>query len=123
MNLAEELRKVFVDLDKYESETEGTWDWGVRKCRDKEISLLTADMDETIRFMDTECTADEYAWISEVFEDVAEITQSGRFIEAIHRLADKYPEVTEEYKLFTFIEGAEDMIWDDDEEASESNGA
>ena len=123
MKLAEELREVLKLRDQVEERSQGNDYYGMQQCWKKEISLLTADMDETIRFMDTECTADEYAWISEVFEDVAEITQSGRFIEAIHRLADKYPEVTEEYKLFTFIEGAEDMIWDDDEEASESNGA
>ncbi len=121
MNLADELREVFIDLDKYESDTEGTWDWGVEKCRQKEVELLTADMNETLRYLDNECTADEFAWISEVFDDVAEITQSRRFTEVLRRLAEKYPEETKKYNILSFIESAEAVIGED-EENSEPNG-
>jgi hypothetical protein len=122
MSLASELREVLKLRDEVEERSQGNDYHGMQQCWKKEIALLTADMDETIRFMDTECTADEYGWISEVFEDVAEITQSRRFLEAIHRLADKYPEETEKDKLLTYIVGAEELIWDDDEESSGQNG-
>ena len=124
MSLASELREVLKLRDEVEERSQGNDYYSIQQCCKKEISLLTADMDETIRFLDTECTGDEYVWLSEVFDDVAEITQSRRFIEALYRLADKYPEETKEYNILSFIESAEAGIWDDDEEeASAPNGA
>ena len=113
MKLADDLRNIFKDLDKYESVTDGTWDWGVEQCRNKEIALLTADMNETLRYLEDECTGDDFGWISEVFDDVAEITQSRRFIEALRKLAIKYPKETKDYNIIPFIDSAEACIWDD----------
>lgn len=115
MRLSDELRKIFDDLDKFESVEEGTWDWGVEHCRKKEIELLTANMNETLQYLDEECTGDDFGWISEVFEEIAEITQSKRFIEALRRLAEKYPEETKVYNIISFIDSAEACIWDEND--------
>ena len=122
MNLAAELREVLKLRDQIEEESQGNDYAGIEKCWKREVELLTADMNETLLYLDNECTADEFSWISEVVEDVAEITQSKRFIDALRRLAEKYPEETKEYNIISFIDSAEAGILED-EEASDLDSA
>ena len=63
----EEFRKVI----KERIECPDEWDYGVERCWKKEIEILSEDIPSTIEFLMTECTADEYSWISEVIEDLA----------------------------------------------------
>ena len=91
--------------------TNDEWDYGVHICWDEMISVFSEDMAKTIRFLETECTASEYSWLSEIFEDIAEKTQSRDFIATLRRLAVKYPEETEKYNVKSFIDGAESCIW------------
>lgn len=92
--------------------TDDEWEYGVEQCHKKLISLLSEKIDETITFLDNDCTADQFSWISEVFDEIADITQSHAFIDALKRLATKYPEETKEYNILSFIESAECMIKD-----------
>ena len=115
MSLSTELREVFKLRDQIEEETQGNDYISIEKCWKTEIELLTADMNETLQYLESECTADEFSWISEVFEEVAEITQSKRFIEALRKLALKYPKETKEYNIISFIDSAEAGIYEDDE--------
>ena len=71
-------------------------DFGTQKCWDEEIEILSRDMSETIKFIEDECSDEIFCWIAEVFEDVAEITQSKEFIETIKKRAAKI--VDEEYR-------------------------
>ncbi len=64
-------------------------DFGTQKCWDQEIEILSRNMPETINFIENECTDDIFCWIGEVFEDVAEVTQSRDFITAIKKRAEK----------------------------------
>lgn len=58
--------------------TEDEWDYGVKQCWEEEIAILSRNIDDTIAFLESECTADEFAWLSEVIDDVAEKTQRRR---------------------------------------------
>ena len=61
----------------------------IQKCWDEETKILTRDIAQTINFSENECDDDTFCWIGEVFEDVAEITQSKEFVAAIKRRAAK----------------------------------
>ena len=61
----------------------------IQKCWDEETKILTRDIAQTINFIENECDDDTFCWIGEVFEDVAEITQSKEFVAAIKRRAAK----------------------------------
>lgn len=87
--------------------TDDEWDYGVEQCHKKLIELMTEDINMSIQFLDNDCTADQFSWLSEVFDEIAEITQSKEFIEALKRLAIKYPEETKTYNIMSFIESAE----------------
>ena len=64
-------------------------DFGTQKCWDREIEILTRDISETIKFIENDCSDDTFCWIGEVFEDIAEKTQSSEFIETIKKRAKK----------------------------------
>ena len=90
--------------------TNDEWDNAVHLCWEEMVTVFSEDMEKTICFLETDCTASEYSWLSEVFEDIAEKTQSREFIAALRKLAMKYPEETEQYNVMSFINGAEACI-------------
>lgn len=90
--------------------TDDEWEFGVEQCWEQEINILSEDIQQTIAFLDNECTADEFSWLSEIFERVAEKTQSRDFIECLYRVAQKFPEECKTYNVFEFIRDAEQHI-------------
>ena len=57
----------------------------IQRCWDEETKILSCDISQTINFIENECDDETFCWIGEVFEDVAEITQSKEFVAAIKR--------------------------------------
>ena len=110
MNISEEFRKVLFERIRISNETQDNWDYGIEKCWEKEIAILSADMDETINFLNNECTAEESVWMSEVFDDIADKTQSMDFIYALYAIASKFPVECREYNVLAFIRDAEKCV-------------
>lgn len=88
-------------------QTDDEWTEGVQKCQEELISVLCEDIDGTLQYLRSECTADEFSWISEVFDEIAIRTKSREFIAVLRVLVEKYPEETEEYNIIPFIDSAE----------------
>ena len=80
------------------------------KC---EIELFTRNLQETIDFLDNDCTAEQLSWMSEVFEEISAKLQSWDFIDALNRCADKYPEECKVYSIKECIEYAIGQLDDD----------
>lgn len=74
------------------------------------IALMTNDIKQTIHFLDTDCTEDEFIWLSEIFDEIAEKTKSKEFIEALRRVATKYPEAVKKYNIKYFIDTASEYV-------------
>jgi hypothetical protein len=108
--IADEIRTVL----KKRSETDDEWTYGVEQCWQKEIEILSRNMDETISFLENDCTADEFSWLSEVFDDVAEKTQSRLFVDALHRVARKFPEECKKYYIDRVLQYADGALLDAD---------
>ena len=104
----------FHELIKKRAATNPEWDYGIEKCRDEMTVAFCADINETIRFLDEECTGEELIWLSEVFENIAARTQSEEFIAAIKRTAAKYPVETEMYYIADNINYAECLVGEED---------
>lgn len=88
MNVCE-LRKelshrLSIDMNDY-CRTNESW----RKLTE----ILSENISETIRFFQQECTDEELFWLSEVFEEVVEETQSKELIQV---LRDRLAQVTSE---------------------------
>lgn len=71
-----------------------------------EIELLSRNLQDTIQFLDNDCTAEQLIWISEVFEEISAKFQSWDFIDALYRCTDKYPEESKRYNIKDCIEFA-----------------
>ena len=91
-------------------ETEDELPWDDMKSIKATIQLFTANLQDTIDFLDNDCTADQFSWMSEVFDEISEKLQSWNFIDALRRTAAKYPEETEKYNINSFIDSAEGML-------------
>ena len=85
----EELKAVVAERIRIGDETQDEWDYGIQKCWDKETEILTRDLEKTISFIENECDDETFCWIGEVFDDVADCTQSKEFVAAIKSRAAK----------------------------------
>ena len=75
-----------------------------------EIEMLSRDLNETVQFLDNDCTAEQLVWISEVFEEISARLQSWEFIDALKRVADRFPEECDKYRIRDFITFAEGQL-------------
>ena len=98
------------DLIKKREETHPEDFYAAEKVWKEEVDLLVSDIEGTIEFIRERCTADEFAWLSEVFDEVAERTKSSEFIDSLYYAAQKYPEETIEYNIISFIESAKNLV-------------
>jgi len=86
------------------------WAYPIQLCWDELTALFTRNIDDTIAFLDNDCTAEEFGWISDVFDFVADETQSKAFVDALYRIAEKYPEEVKENNIMYFINDAASKI-------------
>ena len=68
-----ELVKQFAKLEPHDSV-------GQQECWNKMIEILSSDIQESIKFFQNECSVEELYWLSPVFEDVADKTNSQQLI-------------------------------------------
>ena len=53
---------------------------------DAEIKQFTINLDESIRFIESECTDEELYWLAEVFDDIMDKTRSIEFLDSIRHM-------------------------------------
>ena len=104
----------FKEVIKTRNETDDEYDYGVEMCDKEEIQILAEDIPSTIEYLQNQCTADEFVWISEVIDDLAEKTRSRELVECYKDLMNKHPKETKEYYIGFCVECAEDFLEDTD---------
>ena len=102
----------FKEVIRRRKETHDEYDYGVEMCNKEEIQVLAEDIPSTIEYLKNDCTADEFVWISEIIDDIAEKTKSRELVECYKNLMNKYSEETKEYYIGFCIECAEDFLQD-----------
>lgn len=100
----------FREVIRERSEMSDEWSFGVEQCWKKEIEILSQDIPSTIEYLKNECTADEYTWISEIIDDLAESTQSKELIEVYKSLMIKYPDEYKKHNILSSIKFAESSL-------------
>ncbi len=56
--------------------TNDEYDYGIEQCHKKMLDIISQDTDGAITFLRNECTASEFSWLSEIFDEIAETTNS-----------------------------------------------
>ena len=102
--LAEEEKKCLPELPDY---------WETSPAINAEIALFTRNLQETVQFLDNDCTADQLSWLSEVYEEISAKLQSWEFIDALNRAADRFPEECKKHCIRDFIQFAEGQLNDE----------
>ena len=102
----------FREVIRRRNETHDEYDYGVEMCNKEEVQILSEDIPSTIEYLQNQCTADEFVWISEIIDDIAEKTKSRELVECYKNLMNKYSEETKEYYIGFCIECAEDFLQD-----------
>ena len=108
----DKFREIMKERIRISIETQDNWDYGIEQCCKKLIDVMSEDIEATNQFLLSDCTADEFIWTSEVFEEVAERTKSRSFIATLYRVAEKYPEESKEYYVRDVITYAEGFLDD-----------
>lgn len=103
----DEFKTIIAERERLWKETHDEWDCGIDKCRGKLVSLLTSDIFATNEFLKTQCSFDEILWISEVFDTIAEKTQSKEFITTLREVVQKFPDGEQKDRLIYEINWAE----------------
>lgn len=99
----------FHEIIKKRASIEEEWYTEIEKCWEEMVNIFSTNISNTILFLDV-CTADEFSWLSEIFEDIAKKTHSKDFIAALRKTSDKYPEETQQYNIIDFIDSAECIV-------------
>ena len=102
----------FKEVIRRRKETHDEYDYGVEMCNKEEIQILAEDIPSTIEYLKNDCTADEFVWISEIIDDLAEKTRNRELMECYKSLMGKFPEESKRYHVDFCIECAEDFLED-----------
>lgn len=113
MNI-DRFREIIRERNRISADGQDEWSYGIEQCWKQEVEILSEDVKSTIAFLKEECTDDEYSWISEVIDDLAEKTQSKELIQCYKALMDKFPEECKKYNIAGSIEFAEAALEEGD---------
>ena len=102
MSFKEEFKNSIGELKKIDSND----NYKHEELWKNELDIVTKNINETIEYLQAECTEDEFSWLSEIFVKIVEKCPSKEFIDVLYKLAEKYPEETKKYNIMSFIEEA-----------------
>ena len=86
---------------------------GVEECWKEEIEILSEDVPSTVAYLKNDCTADEFAHISDIIDDLAAETQSREIVECYKNLGKKYPDMAKTFNFAGCVEYAEAALGED----------
>lgn len=109
MNI-QKFKSIIKEREYVEKISYGEWQEGIDKCREEEITVLAQDIPSTMKYLKHDCTPEEYSWISEIIDDLAEETGSTALIECYKDLMKKFPEECRKYNIAGSIESAEEIL-------------
>lgn len=112
MNIGK-FKEIIRERCRIAAECRDEWSFGIEKCWNEEIEILGEDVDATISFLQNECTAEEFSWISEIIDNLVERTRSRELLQAYKNLADKFPEECRESNILESVKFAENVLNED----------
>lgn len=107
------FKEIMRERCRIAAECRDEWSFGIEKCWSQEIEILSEDVNATISFLQNECTAEEFSWISEIIDNLAERTRSRELVQAYKNLDDKFPEECRESNILESVKFAENVLNED----------
>lgn len=110
----DKFREIIQERNRISIETQDEWDYGIGQCCKQEIAILVEDLSSTLQFLKEECTAEEFMWISEITDELAETTHGKEIIDCYKTLIDKYPIESKKYNILNRLKFAEAALKEGD---------
>lgn len=101
------FKELIAERIKLSIKTQDEWDYAIDLVNNKMIDLICSNIDAAIDYILNDCTGDEFAWLSEFFDEVIEKTLSQKYIDALRVVTKKYPIETKKYNIISFIDDAQ----------------
>lgn len=101
--ITEKLRKAIANR----AVTDDEWDYGVQQSWQEVLSIISKSHNGFVDFIENDCTADEFSWLSEIYDEIIDVFPSKRIISALRKVASKYPDEVKKYNLNYCIDEAE----------------
>ena len=76
----------------------------------QETAVFSEDIEKTIAFVETDCSDEEFFWLSEVMGDIAEQTGSAAFAEALRLRLEKVEDPDWKEDIARGVEEAEKRV-------------
>lgn len=86
------------------------WDYGIKQSWKNVLAIISENLEDTIYFIENDCTGDEFSWLSEIFNEIIDIFPTQRIIEALRKTAKKYPIEVKKYNINFCIDEAEGYL-------------
>lgn len=83
------IRKELIKIINVRKKLNLNDDFRTEKCWENEAKIMLRNLDETIQFIQNDCSDELFYWLSEVFDDVVRESQNYRFLEAIRKRNEK----------------------------------
>lgn len=80
--IKENISTIIEERIRISDETQDNWAYGIEQCWKQYVDILSFDIEKSISFFLYDCTNEEFYWLSEVFEEIADKTQSKKLISA-----------------------------------------
>ena len=77
---------------------------------EKEIEVLTSDLDTTICFIQRACTDVELFWMSEIFDDLIQKTKNIELLTCLRKRAETVQDREKKEEIFKGIEEASALL-------------
>lgn len=84
----------------------------VDRCWAELGAAQTEDYETTEKFLLEDCTADEFAWVSEVYEEIFENAREMRYANLLRRAAKRFPEEEETLRIQKILDWVISMYFD-----------
>ncbi len=104
------FREIIAHRIYVEDISDGEWYEEIEKCQEEVIKIITEDIPSSIEFLKNECTADEYSWISEGLDEIADVPRGPEFVECFKSLTEKFSDECKKYNVLGMVELAENVI-------------
>lgn len=98
------------ERERIATETQDNWYDGIEHCNQELVNLFASNISDGITFLNETCSASQFVWLSEIIEDIIEISHSKAFLDAYKTLSIKYAEETSRYNIKSFIDDAESNL-------------
>lgn len=74
--IKEKIAEVIKERIRICEETQDNWGDGIEQCWKKYVEIITTDIEKGTAYFLHECTDEEFYWLAEAFEEIAEKAQS-----------------------------------------------